>query len=551
MTRYSPDHMRSLSGLYPSFSKSYMRSVSLFVLLFFYLAGHVTAQNRLVFETLNTVGPIPSANFSIARPVTEINGFSVDAIGQRVHWILGQDWYRLDLKTRTWTRHFIQNGFDLHLPRWGVIPGTSDLLVWDAGVGRVIRIDSNGVGTRIDQSFDQKTQFSHLQHIEPDGSIYAIGGSGLHHPKNYAVAFSNASRGWHRVAGMDLISSDPYLQDGLVLNDPSSDHILLFTGYAFRQGHSDHGILSMNWSTGKISVIHSTVPTLALQQIGLFRFQHSSSVHTGEHGFGFVRSGREKQNERDFHLTAISFDSHRITDVVGSITNDLDPSVNHLVLHYSEDDSSLYSVQWSHLSTDVVSIAVLQRAKVDVDAMHTALAKGKAPDKPKVSSNNARPVWPWQAALGVSLVLLVGLWIRFRRYSPEPILPDASLTMPSVMLKLDLDPVRVNGNEWTKLFSATFTLEGQLLDLLTRSTLEGRPVVSSDTIDRMLIPNHPSPDYIRKTRNLTRKRLEESLQSVQPLPSGECYILTDRDVTDKRKTKLQLNTAWISVNPPG
>lgn len=528
-----------------------MRSVSLFVSLVFYLVGHVTAQNRLVFETLNTVGPIPNANLSIARPVTEINGFSVDPIGQRVHWVLGQDWYRLDLKTRTWTRHFIQNGFDLHLPRWGVIPGTSDLLVWDSGIGRVMRVDSNGAATRIDQSFDQKTQFNHLQHIEPDGSIYAIGGNGLHHPKNYAVAYSNASRGWHRVAGMDLISSDPFLQDGLVLNDPTSDHILLFTGYAFRQGHSDHGILSMNRSTGKISVIHSTVPALAYQQIGLFRFQHSSSVHTGEHRFGFVRSGREKQIARNFHLTAVSFDSHRITDVVGSITNDLDPSVNHLVLHYSEDDSSLYSVQWSHHSADVVSIAVLQRAKVDVDAMHTALAKGKAPDKPKVSSNNARPIWPWQAALGVSLVLLVGLWVRFRHNRMNQTRQDASATTPLAELKVDADPVRVNGIAWSELFSPNFVLEGQLLGLLARALQDGKPVVSSDTIDRMLIPNHPSPDYIRKTRNLTRKRLEESLQSVQPLPSGECYILTDRDVTDKRKTKLQLNTAWISVNPPG
>lgn len=510
----------------------------------------VSAQTRLVFETLSTNGAPPSANFSIARPESEINGFSVDAIGQRVHWVFGQDWYRLDLKTRTWTRHFIRNGFDLHLPRWGVVPGTSELLVWDSGVGRVIRVDSNGVGTRIDQSFDQKTQFNHLQHIEPDGSIYAIGGTGLHHPKNYAVAYSNASRGWHRVTGLDLISSDPYLQEGLVLNDPTSDHILLFTGFALEQGHSDQGLLTLNRSTGKISVIHPRLSTLAYQPFGLFRFQHSTTVHSGEHGFGFVRSGREKQIARNFHLTAISFDSHRITDVVGSITNDLDPSVNHLVLHYSEDDSSLYSVQWSHHSADVVSIAVLQRAKVDVDAIRSALAKGKAPDKPKLSTKDARPIWPWQVALGLCLVVLVGVWIRCRRTPSEPMPSADAPPTSSVMLQVESDPVRVNGIAWSELFSPNFVLEGQLLGLLARALQDGKPVVSSDTIDRLLIPNHPSPDYIRKTRNLTRKRLEESLQSVQPLPSGECYILTDRDVTDKRKTKLQLNTAWISVNPP-
>lgn len=120
-----------------------------------------------------------------------------------------------------------------------------------------------------------------------------------------------------------------------------------------------------------------------------------------------------------------------------------------------------------------------------------------------------------------------------------------------MMLHVDVDLVRVNGTAWSELFSPNFVLEGQLLELLARAALEGRPVVSSDTVDRVLIPNHPSLDYIRKTRNLTRKRLEESLQSVHPLPSGECYIQTDRDVADKRKTKLQLNTKWISVTPTG
>jgi hypothetical protein len=107
----------------------------------------------------------------------------------------------------------------------------------------------------------------------------------------------------------------------------------------------------------------------------------------------------------------------------------------------------------------------------------------------------------------------------------------------------------LDGRPWIAHFGDGFPLEGQLLDVLSRAHIDGQPIVSSDTVDRLLIPNHPSLDYIRKTRNLTRKRLEESLQNLCPLPPGECYILTDRDITDKRKTKLQLNPRWVEITP--
>jgi hypothetical protein len=506
----------------------------------------VSAQTRLTFENLPTTGTPPSANFSIARPFSEIYGFSVDPIGQRVHWVLGEDWYRLDLRSRTWTRHAIRNGFDLDRPRWGVVPGTSELLVWDSGIGRVFRVDSDGTATRIDLSFDQKTQFNHLDHIDPDGSIFAIGGTGLHHPKNYAVSYSNASRGWHRLAGLDLISNDPYLHEGLVLNDPTSDHLLLFAHYALRKGHSDQGVLGMDRITGKISVIHPHLTSLGYETAAMFRFQHSATVHTGEHRFGFVRSGREKQIARNFHLTAISFDTYRVADVVGSITNDLDPRVHHLVLHYSEDDSSLYSVQWSHHSADVISVAVVQRAKVDVDAIRSALEKGVAPRK------ETTPERPWHTGsfyLGGAIMLLIGgvLCVLYRRQ--RPVLVQSQAT-DAVNLEITLSPLCLNGRSWADRFGADFPLEAKLLELLAESTLAGEPVVSSDTIDRLLIPKHPSPDYIRKTRNQTRKRLEETLQTLVPATS-QPYILTDRDVLDKRKTKMRLNPDLVRINPPG
>jgi hypothetical protein len=113
------------------------------------------------------------------------------------------------------------------------------------------------------------------------------------------------------------------------------------------------------------------------------------------------------------------------------------------------------------------------------------------------------------------------------------------------------DPLQLNGRTWEDLFDGNYPLEAQLLTLLAKAAENGTPIVSSDTIDRVLIPNHPSPDFIRKIRNQTRKRLEESLQNILPTSNNQPYILIDRDVLDKRKTKLQLNLTVVDLTPPG
>jgi hypothetical protein len=191
----------------------------------------------------------------------------------------------------------------------------------------------------------------------------------------------------------------------------------------------------------------------------------------------------------------------------------------------------------------MVNNVSVTKAKVDVRALKAMLAKGKLPDEPPKDPGSPL-VWPWQLAFLVTSFGLFFVWRRTRyRIAPE-------INVPNRMM-IQSDPLLLNGRTWEDLFDGNYPLEAQLLTLLAKAAESGNPIVSSDTIDRVLIPNHPSPDFIRKIRNQTRKRLEESLQDIHPTTNSKPYILIDRDVLDKRKTKLQLNLSVVDLTPPG
>jgi hypothetical protein len=463
----------------------------------------------------------------------------------KLHWIKDNDWYRLDLKTGEWSLYAIKNGFDLVSPRWGVVPGTSELRAWDDGVGRVVRIDPTGNPTRIDRSFYQKNQFGHVSHIEQNGTIHAIGGVGLYHPKNFGISFSESSNGWHRTSGDESISEDPYVSFGYSLRDPLAPTLILISAYGIADHPRTPGILSMDLETGVIRLLHADME-IALERG--FRGGPSwlqSSVGDGSHRLAFfLIAPATPENQRTSRILVMDLDTRRIIEIESANEGDTDPGTHHTVLHYNEADSTLYSVQWTHHTIEMVNFVSVSKAKVDVRALKSMLANGKSPEEPRTQTTH-HPVWPWQLAFMITLIGLFLVWIRTKRQTSIH-----TPSSPSDKLLICPDPLLLNGRTWEDLFDGNYPLEAQLLTLLAKAAENGTPIVSSDTIDRVLIPNHPSPDFIRKIRNQTRKRLEESLQDIHPTTNSKPYILIDRDVLDKRKTKLQLNLTVVDLSPP-
>jgi hypothetical protein len=73
---------------------------------------------------------------------------------------------------------------------------------------------------------------------------------------------------------------------------------------------------------------------------------------------------------------------------------------------------------------------------------------------------------------------------------------------------------------------------------------------SNEDIDSALLPGHPSPDYVRRARNLTLSRLLELLARAADQSVDEDFILQRKSNSDKRKTEFRLNGNLIHVELP-
>jgi LPXTG-motif cell wall-anchored protein len=93
----------------------------------------------------------------------------------------------------------------------------------------------------------------------------------------------------------------------------------------------------------------------------------------------------------------------------------------------------------------------------------------------------------------------------------------------------------------------------KLLTLLLKHACDAEiRYTTSDEIDEALIPTHPSPDYIRRMRNLTLARLENLFLEASGIVPGETasmFILRRNTASDRRKFEYRLNDELVAVPP--
>ncbi|MFO7799483.1 MAG: hypothetical protein R6V22_06905 [Rhodohalobacter sp.] len=85
-----------------------------------------------------------------------------------------------------------------------VPPNGNELLIWDAGLGRVHSLDLETFElSRLDESHNHMNQFGHGATVAENGNIYAMGGYGYWEFKNQLVFYSQEHRQWELLSKPD------------------------------------------------------------------------------------------------------------------------------------------------------------------------------------------------------------------------------------------------------------------------------------------------------------------------------------------------------------
>lgn len=418
-------------------------------------------------------------------------------------------------------------------------PFHKGLLIWDRGVGRVFLRDSVGNVTRIDNSFEHKNQFGHGSWVDPlDGKLYAFGGYGLFTTKSIITRFSPKTKEWELFPAMNEFFGPIAQMHAHVFTDFNRRRIYL-------RGNADR-ISDMGNELSQIQLLNAiwrfTLDTRIWSRIAILdeitvsgasplvpnSLTHNS-VHP-EHPLLLVMS-YSQLNQQDLIGVDLDTGKHRFL-------SELNPALTLtfpiLGTFWSDVDQSFYVLSFRVMST---------QNRMDID-----LKRIYVHDYPALLdwiNESDLGVNPWAYIFVLAFMLIPGVWIGRRWFK-------SGESQPLVVTNEHIEGVSVMRGTDGQLILRSPTaetdeippMESKLLETLLAQILHTGVYVKSDDIDNILLPDHPSPDYIRRNRNLTLERLEALLQSMYELPDDK-YILRRQNRVDKRKNEYRLNEKYI------
>lgn len=412
------------------------------------------------------------------------------------------------------------------------------ILFWDRGVGRVFLLDSLNNVTRLDRSFEHKNQFGHSPWVDPKtGSIYAFGGYGLFMTKGIITHFNPSTAEWDLLPVANAANGPAPQIFGFVFPDFARNKVYLFGNKTFKReiAASDDPIVDQKaiWSLDldervweRKALLEPNVRVAELE----FRWLSLTyqSAHPEEPFFLFPLNDQNGNSELSIY--------HDVYSEVFNLT-DINPSfkIGSPILNivWSPKDEVFYVITCQVLST--ANELRLQVHAVSINDMKALEARFAQKDGDL----------PWLPAILLVLLLIPGaFWMRKRRIGHEKseLERDEKPFYGILVERLSTGGFKLSCNGFET--SDIPPMEAKLLDLLVNELNNPGSYVKSDEIDALLLPDHPSPDYIRRTRNLTLERLEALLQSVCER-EGEKYILRRSNVSDKRKNEYRINTELV------
>ncbi len=469
-----------------------------------------------------------------------------DARHARVFVLSDSLLWTLDLERNRWS-----DPLPLALPD-GVSEGAYDvrrdrLVLWNGGVGDVyVWRDGQAGLTRVDHSSPHRTQFGHAGFLHPrTGDIHAFGGYGFWYYRNMITRFDRATGEWQLVPLAEG-SPQPAPRIGALATYWAAGDALFVLGgltgsradgrqepnasvLAPRPGLWRYGYADATWAhvgalpdpLGVQRRYPSIDPPMG-GNLGAFSAQDTSRALWFVSGRLSAQSGGPAQDGAE--LLAVHLPSGRIEQL-----GRLDSA-----------SESLLGLVWDAPRRRLVVLRIamaITRPLRPVSVYATPVAIVEAAE-PAVSRGLAIGV----GAVGLVLMLGVGVW-RWSR------VPTTGTRVPTTGTRPELDEGEVRvvtvdpAGQMSIDGDALPAAERQLLALLHDARDAGQPYVPADVIEHAVWPENGGPDYTRKMRNQTMRRLSERLAS-DAVPPDE-VILSRRSVEDRRRAEYALGPSVV------
>jgi hypothetical protein len=450
-----------------------------------------------------------------------------------VYLLHDQTLVEINLNSREWTSTQFDS-IPTEQSRLGYSSYHKSLLFWDFGVGRVYQLDSTYTFNRIDNSFNHRSQYFHLPWIDQEtGSIYAMGGYGLFDFKNHLVRFNVVTGTWEMVEIVNQLDGPGLLMAVTGIFD-NANQLIYVISYDFSFEESNTGTKFEDFA----ALWRYSVSSRVWDKI--YRF-NSPNIKWVQDGYSDMLKTKHTRLPMimftQYGSTACFY--HTESNVLRCLEN---MQINEFYIHnlhgmfWSESDNAYYFVG-----------AQLQTAN---ESFFVKIIKMTITDEQAFMNWLEGDVGPWYAVtrlwmtIGVLSVGLLVFGFYYRRRTNS--MTDLSVTSTEHIITL----VKSENGEFL-LVGQNRTIDGipeieqKLLSKLVEVYRSPDSYLKSDEIDMILLPDHPSQDYIRRLRNLTLERLEGLFRSAGD--QSVDYILRRPTLVDKRKNEYRLNDIYVRL----
>lgn len=535
--------------------------------------------SKLKMQTVEVNGVIPS--FSGNRNIDLKQGSAYDARHQDIYLLYDDLLWRYSIQNNTWS--FLESlSIDKDINYLAYDSLHNRLLMWDRGVGRVYEWTTKGKVKRIDHSFEQKNQFGHLAWLDPStDNIYAFGGYGLFSYKNFITYFSQSAQEWLLLKlPKSEIRPSPQTQASGVYN--ANKRILWMIGSASvaRSGHIltskpvnrkalwSFNVNTRHWQRVYILPENISTDTKGLDYSNKLYPTYIRALHLAI--FPLIRENNIGNHVIKKQFLAAYDTQHNVFSKLPLQKSYLPDHFTLINLFWVKNKKTLYVLGWRYLSDQQLEESVIYR----IPLQHLSVIKSNLTDhsfgKPSITSF----VPPKHSPFNINgiLILVIGFftgglisYFYFRKHRYTEMVTDSPKTFPgnyknySTTHKKNIRQsqsrkITIISDKPPQIFLDNQKIEidftdksEQLLQLLIKRTLDGKPHILTDEVDQIIWPDYNNLDYVRKLRNKTIEYLESIFQQIMPLENDDHYICRRNYIHDQRKIEYYLNPDYLTI----